>query len=247
MIPLRDVNPTHRRPYVTYALVALNLIAFTVWQGFPVTNPTTPAEREVVACYGAWPFELSRLEELPFLAVGCDNHSVLLSLFTSMFLHANLLHIGGNMLFLWIFGNNVEDRMGHVMFLLFYLAAGVVAAYTQVLPEPDAQIPLIGASGAIAGTLGAYIVLYPRARILTLVMFFFITFIELPAIVVLGIWFALQFFSGVGELRLPGESAGVAFFAHMGGFVFGVIVAFLFYRRRRAEPQVQQLPPGWQY
>jgi membrane associated rhomboid family serine protease len=139
------------------------------------------------------------------------------------------------MLFLWVFGNNVEDRMGHVVFPLFYLAAGAVAAYTQALIDPNSPVPLIGASGAIAGTLGAYIVMYPRARVLTVVIFFFITVMELPALVVLGVWFVLQFFSGFGTLG-QGVSGGVAFFAHVGGFAFGALVALLFYRRPTPRP-----------
>jgi membrane associated rhomboid family serine protease len=141
-----------------------------------------------------------------------------------------------------VFGNNVEDRMSPLVFLLFYLVAGIVASYVQVLIAPDEQIPLIGASGAIAGVLGAYIVMYPRARVLTLVIFFFITVIELPALVVLGLWFVFQAFSGLGSLGGP-AAGGVAFFAHMGGFVFGVLVALLFYRARRP-PQVAYEWPG---
>ncbi len=231
MIPIRDVNPTRHRPWVTLSLIGLNVLAFTLWQGFPITGEFSFEQQKVVVCNGAIPSELATFEPIVELQGPCGGKSVLLSLFTSMFLHANLLHIGGNMLFLWVFGNNVEDRMGPIVFLLFYIAAGVAAAYGQVLPDANSQIPLIGASGAIAGTLGAYIVMYPRARVLTLVMFFFITFVELPAILVLGLWFALQFLSGFGQLGQE-VSGGVAFFAHIGGFVFGMLVALLFYRRR---------------
>lgn len=239
MIPLRDANPTQQTPWVTLGLIALNVVAFVVWQGFPVSGADpTPAQTEVVFCYGAIPAEVSNLEPIPDLVRICDGKSVVLSVFTSMFLHGNLLHIGGNMLFLWVFGNNVEDRMGRVIFLLFYLLAGVAAALAQVLINPDSAIPLIGASGAIAGTLGAYLVMFPRARVLTAVIFFFITLVEVPAIIVLGLWFVLQAFSGIGQLG-QSASGGVAFFAHIGGFVFGALVALLFYR----SPPRPQLAP----
>jgi membrane associated rhomboid family serine protease len=239
VIPLRDANPTQRTPWVTLGLIALNVVAFVVWQGFPVSGADpTPAQTEVVFCNGAIPAEVSNLEPIPDLVRICDGKSVVLSVFTSMFLHGNLLHIGGNMLFLWVFGNNVEDRMGRVVFLLFYLLAGVAAALAQVLINPDSAIPLIGASGAIAGTLGAYLVMFPRARVLTAVIFFFITLVEVPAIIVLGLWFVLQAFSGIGQLG-QSASGGVAFFAHIGGFVFGALVALLFYRSR---PRPQLAP-----
>ena len=239
MIPLRDANPTHRVPWVTLGFIALNLAAFVVWQGFPVTGPSTAAQQEVVVCHGAIPFELTHMRELPELERACGGTSWLASIFTSMFLHANLLHIGGNMLFLWVFGNNVEDRMGRLVFPLFYLTAGAAAAYAQALLSPNETIPLVGASGAIAGTLGAYIVMFPHARVLTAVFFFFITMVELPALLVLGLWFVIQFLSGLGTLSEQ-VSGGVAFFAHIGGFVFGALVALLFFRRqpirRRAVP-----------
>jgi membrane associated rhomboid family serine protease len=234
VIPIRDANPTRRVPYVTLTLIALNVAAFVLWQGLPLWGDYTRAQTRVIVCNGAIPFELTHLRDIPELERACGGRSFLLTIFTSMFLHANLLHIGGNMLFLWVFGNNVEDRMGHLVFPLFYLAAGVVAAYAQALLSADSTTPLIGASGAIAGTLGAYIVMFPRARILTLVIFFFITMIELPAIVVLGLWFVLQALSGLGSLGQE-VSGGVAFFAHIGGFVLGLLVA-LFYRGRTASP-----------
>jgi membrane associated rhomboid family serine protease len=236
LIPLRDANPTQRLPYLTLVLIALNLLAFTLWQGFPVTGADlSRAQQEVVVCHGAIPFELSHFQDIPELDRECTEHNWFFSLFTSMFLHANLIHIGGNMLFLWVFGNNVEDRMGRFRFLLFYLLAGIAAAYTQTLLGGPDRIPLVGASGAIAGTLGAYIVMFPHARVLTAVFFFFITLVELPALIVLGLWFALQFLSGVGSLGSD-VSGGVAFFAHIGGFVFGALVALLFYRRQRIRP-----------
>jgi membrane associated rhomboid family serine protease len=173
---------------------------------------------------------------------GCPDKSWLLSTFTAMFLHGGWLHIAGNMLFLWVFGNNIEDRMGPVVFLLFYLMGGVAAAAAQIGIDADSAIPNLGASGAVAAVLGAYLVIYPRHRVLSLVpIFFFLQLIELPAVVVLGFWFVLQLFSGVGSLSSE-VTGGVAYFAHVGGFVAGVIVALLFYRRR---PAPQSWPPAW--
>jgi membrane associated rhomboid family serine protease len=229
VIPLRDANPTRRTPYVTLALIALNLAAFFLWQ--PLTG--TPREQELFFyCHGAIADEVSDFQTIPQLEQLCGGKSVVQSIFTSMFLHGGLLHLGGNMLYLWVFGNNVEDRMGRGVFLVFYLLAGIVAVYGQVLTNPDSQVPLVGASGAIAGTLGAYIVMFPHARVLTLVpIVFFLQVAELSALFVLGFWFVLQAFQGVGALG--GDVGGVAWWAHIGGFVFGAIVAFLFFRRRR--------------
>jgi membrane associated rhomboid family serine protease len=161
---------------------------------------------------------------------------------TSMFMHGGILHIGFNMLFLWIFGNNVEDSMGRGRFVLFYLLAGIAAAYAQALLDTNATLPAIGASGAIAGVLGGYLLLYPHARVLTLVfIIFFVTLIEIPAVIMLGIWFVLQFLPAIGQLATPEVSAsggGVAYFAHIGGFVFGMVAIKLFadrYRAGRAE------------
>jgi membrane associated rhomboid family serine protease len=233
MIPLRDANPTTRRPYVTLGLIALNVAVFFLWQRGPLFGQPTRAQVEIWVCHGVSAVELSTLDVGPRVAELCDGKSVLLSIFTSMFLHANLFHIAGNMLFLWIFGNNVEDRMGSLVYLLFYLVSGIAASYGQALTEPGSAIPSIGASGAIAGVLGAYIVMYPRARVISLVFLgFFITVIELPALVVLGVWAVFQAVSGLGSLTGPG-GGGVAFFAHLGGFVFGLLIAVLFYRRRR--------------
>jgi membrane associated rhomboid family serine protease len=149
-------------------------------------------------------------------------------IFTSMFLHGGWLHLLGNMLFLWIFGNNVEDKLGRVAFLLFYLVGGVVAALTQVVIDPSSTVPLVGASGAIAAALGAYVVLYPGARILSLVFLgFFYQLIEVPALIVLGFWFALQLLSGVTALGAETAQGGVAFFAHIGGFVYGLLVGLV--------------------
>jgi membrane associated rhomboid family serine protease len=157
---------------------------------------------------------------------------------TSMFMHGGILHIAFNMLFLWIFGNNVEDSMGRARFVLFYLLAGIAAAYAQALLDTDATVPAIGASGAVAGVLGGYLLLYPHARVLTLVfIIFFVTLIEIPAVIMLGIWFVLQFLPAIGQVATTDVSAtggGVAYFAHIGGFVFGLAAIKLFANRYRA-------------
>jgi membrane associated rhomboid family serine protease len=164
------------------------------------------------------------------------------TLFTSMFMHGGILHIAGNMLFLWVFGNNIEDRLGRVKFLLFYLLAGLIAVYAQALIDTSSTAPTIGASGAIAGVLGAYALLFPHARVLTLIfIIFFVTLVEIPALILLAVWFILQFVPALGQVAVePGGGAGVAYFAHVGGFVFGLAVAgvmlLVCVRRDREEP-----------
>jgi membrane associated rhomboid family serine protease len=238
VIPLRDANPTRRRPWLTLSLIAANVAVFLLWE--PIAG--TPRQQfEFFVCHGAIPEELTDLQPIPEVVALCGGKSVLVSILTSMFIHGGILHIAGNMLYLWVFGNNVEDRMGWPAFLAFYLVAGAVAAYGQALTDPSSQVPLVGASGAIAGTLGAYLVMFPHARVLTLVpIFFFLQVAELPAWMVLGFWFVLQAFQGVGGLA--GETGGVAWFAHIGGFAFGVLVALAFYRRR-PEPRPAVWPP----
>jgi rhomboid family protein len=158
--------------------------------------------------------------------------------FTSMFMHGGILHIAGNMLFLWVFGNNIEDSMGRVKFVIFYLLAGLIALYSQAAIDPGSTAPTIGASGAVAGVLGGYALLYPQARVLTLIfIIFFVTLVEIPALVLLGIWFILQFIPALGEVAVSvGGSSGVAYFAHVGGFLFGLAAIKLFATRRR-EPE----------
>jgi membrane associated rhomboid family serine protease len=159
-----------------------------------------------------------------------------------MFLHGGWLHLGGNMLFLWVFGNNVEDRLGYVVYPLFYVLGGLAASGLQLAFDANSTIPSLGASGAIGAVLGAYIVLFPHARVTTLVIFFFITVVEIRAGVVLAIWFVLQLFSGVGQLGSD-VNGGVAYWAHVGGFAFGALVAWLFYRRRGGiQPPVYDVP-----
>jgi len=164
---------------------------------------------------------------------GCPDKSWWQSVFVAMFLHGGWLHIGGNMLFLWVFGNNVEDKIGRIPYLLFYLFCGVVASAAQILVDPSSPIPNLGASGAIAGVLGAYLVMFPRRRVYSLVPIVFIfTLLPLPAIVVLGFWFVLQFFSGVTTVANH-VNGGVAYFAHIGGFAAGLILALLFFPKER--------------
>ena len=196
--------------------------------------------------YGAVPYELTHPGQHCELvqqgaAVACDKRiqddiPTWATVFTGMFTHAGLLHLGGNMLFLWIFGNNVEDSMGPVRFVIFYLLAGIAALALQTAISPDAAVPTLGASGAIAGVLGGYIVLYPRARVLTLIfLIIFFTFIELPAVLFLFIWFAQQaVFGAVGLTNPSGNGGGVAYFAHVGGFVFGLLAIRLFAKRLSA-------------
>jgi membrane associated rhomboid family serine protease len=220
MIPLRDANPTRRTPVVTLAFIVACFIVFAWELGLQATSEASL--NAFVTEWGVVPAEL-----LAAWGAGQFLSQETATLITSQFLHGGWLHLLGNMLYLWIFGNNIEDRLGRVLFVLFYLGGGVVAGLTQTAIDPDSTIPLIGASGAIAATLGAYFVLFPGARITTLVFLgFFYQLIEVPAIIVLGFWFLLQLLDGIGSLGME-AGAGVAFFAHIGGFVGGALVAWL--------------------
>jgi membrane associated rhomboid family serine protease len=220
VIPLRDANPTRRTPIVTLTLIAACFVAFAYELGILASSGETGLDR-FFGQYGLVPADLTSS-----LAAGAWLSAPVVAIFASLFLHGGWLHLLGNMLYLWIFGNNVEDRLGRPFFLAFYLLGGVVAGLTQVAIAPDSNVPLIGASGAIAATLGAYLVLYPRARILSLVFLgFFYQLIEVPAILVLGFWFVLQLIDGVASLGATNAQGGVAFFAHIGGFVAGALVA----------------------
>ena len=252
MIPLRDANPTKRVPVVTIALIAANVAVFLLWQPSFGTRASsrrsttaTPRSRgrsrtrrtsrtEASRRAGALDEDLgpgAGADVQPFLRRECPDKSWWLAIFVAMFLHGGWFHLAGNMLFLWVFGNNVEDRLGYVVYPLFYVLGGLAASGLQLAFGPNSTIPNLGASGAIGGILGAYIVLFPHARVMTLVIFFFITVVEIPAGVVLAIWFVLQLFSGVGQLGAE-VGGGVAYWAHVGGFAFGALVAWLFYRRR---------------
>jgi membrane associated rhomboid family serine protease len=222
MIPLRDDNPRVSFPFITILMIAANVLVFLYQASL---EPT--AGQTLVFTYGMIParFDAAVLQHVLPLGTG------LLPLVTSMFLHGGWLHLIGNMWFLWIFGDNVEDAFGHFGYLFFYMVCGTAGGLAHVLANWDATTPAIGASGAIAGVMGAYIVLYPRAKVLTLVPLLVIFFtIRLPAIVVIGLWFAMQFLNGVGSLGVQGKS-GVAFWAHIGGFAVGALAAALFARR----------------
>jgi membrane associated rhomboid family serine protease len=244
VFPLKDDIPTRRFPVVTVAIIVLNVLVFFLLQKAHVSGFGFAVDDSTTVRYGAIPYELTHVGDHCELAAGriaCEGQTgvvgsadaqppTLLTLFSSMFMHGGLLHITGNMLFLWIFGNNIEDSMGRVRFVAFYLLAGLVALGVQTGAGPDSIAPTIGASGAVAGVLGAYALLYPRARVVTLiVIIIFVTIVELPALLVLGAWFLLQVLSGANELGQPlGGSGGVAYFAHIGGFVFGLIAIKLF-------------------
>jgi membrane associated rhomboid family serine protease len=265
VIPLRDANPTRRFAWVTLLFVAVNIAVFLFWQP---TFGTQTEQQFFYFCQAEIPWEVTHQESLADggaaareaiveeydvttgqaaglqrdLERECGDKSWWGSVFVAMFLHGSWLHIGGNMLYLWIFGNNVEDRLGFFGYAIFYLMGGLAAAGLQVLFDPSSTIPNLGASGAIAAILGAYAVMFPRARVYTLVIFVFITAVELPAVLVLGAWFILQLFSGaVGEF---GEQVGggVAYWAHVGGFVFGMVAAWLFFRPRRQSPPAFEAP-----
>ena len=219
MIPLRDENPSRTFPWVTLLLIGANVAVFLYEFSLP------PRALEILMLrFGAVPaavFSGSRVlpgrSPLPYV-----------TLVTSMFLHGSILHLAGNMLYLWIFGDNVEDRMGPLRFILFYLICGIAAAAIQIAARPDSTAPLVGASGAIAGVLGAYALLFPGARVQTLVfLFIFVRMIELPALFVLGAWFLMQLLSVPSS-----QGTGVAFFAHIGGFLAGMILMAGFVRRR---------------
>jgi membrane associated rhomboid family serine protease len=214
MIPLRDVIPSRTTPVVTVALITLNALAFVYELSLG------PAVERFLTIYGLVPADFS-----------------IVTLFTSMVLHSGFLHFGGNMLYLWIFGDNVEDRMGHGRFVVFYLMCGAAAATAQTWMQPDSYVPMVGASGAIAGVMGAYFVMYPRSKIVTLVpFFFFIQLVEVPAIFFLGIWFLMQFLSGLDSIAVAtegGASGGVAIWAHLAGFAAGLGGVTLFRRRER--------------
>jgi rhomboid family protein len=225
MIPLRDTIPAQSFPAATVVLIALNVLAFfyelSLGEALDV----------FIMRYGAVP--------LRFILVGqmeqVSSVERFLPLFISMFLHGGWLHLGGNMLYLWIFGDNVEDRLGHVRFLLFYLVCGLVAALTQIYVNPTSKIPMVGASGAVAGVLGAYLVLFPHSRVLALIpILLFFQVVELPALLFLVFWFLMQFLNGAVSITgAPYSTGGVAWWAHIGGFVSGVALGFLFPKRKR--------------
>ena len=222
MIPLRDRNPTRRTPIVTIGLIVACFIAFALELSITASGGDAALER-FFEQWGAVPARITSA-----LEAGDYFGGATLGMITSMFLHGGWLHILGNMLYLWIFGNNVEDRLGRIPFLVFYLVGGITAALTQVVIDPHSTVPLVGASGAIAAALGVYLVLFPGARILSLVFLgFFYQLLEVPALIILGFWFVLQLISGAAALGATTAQGGVAFFAHIGGFALGVVVGLL--------------------
>jgi membrane associated rhomboid family serine protease len=260
MIPIRDQNPTSSPAVITLLLLAINIVVFLtepIFAGGRTEEEQFVRQARYFTCRAAVPYEVTHgqlagkaiqngvqfetREDIFYASVEadtCPRKSVWLSIFQSMFLHGSILHIAFNMLFLWIFGNNVEDKLGKVRFTLFYFLAGIAATYAQSYVFPNSAIPLIGASGAIAGILGAYLLMFPRARIVTLVFFFFITWIVVPAWVMIGIWFLTQLVSSVGSIS---GGTGVAYMAHVGGFLAGMLLLLVF-RPRRDEPTPAVLP-----
>ncbi|MBI1804383.1 MAG: rhomboid family intramembrane serine protease [Ignavibacteriae bacterium] len=222
MIPLRDANPSETTPFVNYTLIAVNgfvfLFELSLGRGL----------NAFIFDFGLIPSQF--LADLQSMNVGLGTF---LPLFTSMFLHGGWFHFLGNMLYLYVFGDNVEDKFGHVRYLFFYFTAGLAAALTQVFINQHSEVPMVGASGAIAGVLGAYIFMFPRAKVATLIpIFIFFQVVELPAFVFLGIWFLMQSVSGIFSLRIASDVGGVAFWAHIGGFAAGAIL-FPFLRKPR--------------
>ena len=212
MIPLRDVIPSRTTPYITVTIIVVNALVFVFELRLPLTDRV-----RFIEVYGIVPASVGSL-----------------SLLTSMFLHGGWLHFLGNMLYLWIFGDNVEDRVGHGRFIVFYLTCGLAATLAQVVSNPTSVVPMVGASGAIAGVMGAYFVLFPRSRVLTLLpLFIFWKLIEVPAILFLGFWFLLQLLSGVGSVGAGQDVSGIAFWAHIAGFATGAVAIFFFRRPER--------------
>jgi membrane associated rhomboid family serine protease len=256
MLPIRDNIPTAKTPYVTYTLIAANVLVYFLWQrgGLTLGDPSSQHYMQQLIDWAAIPYEFTHLGDNCGLtangAVACEGQSgvtgaapdqppTFVTAFTAMFMHGGLLHLGGNMLFLWIFGNNVEDAMGPVKFVLFYLLAGIAALVLQIVFDPSSDVPTLGASGAIAGVLGGYLLLFPKARVVTVIFIvFFFTLLELPALIVLGLWFLQQ--AVFAAMDIGGSGGGVAYFAHVGGFVFGLATIRLFVSRKRVDEQLDR-------
>lgn len=250
MFPLKDNIPTDRPAVLTILFIVANVVVYFLAQkGGILSGP----DDSITVDWGAIPYEITHpgdhCDELTnggsLVCEGQDGvtggptsqPSTLITVFSSMFMHGSILHLAGNMLFLWIFGNNVEDAMGPAKFLAFYLLGGAAAIGAQTLMEPDAAVPTIGASGAVAAVLGGYALLYPKARVITVIfIIFFFTVVELPAVAILGFWFVQQVLFGAFDLTNPtGGGGGVAYFAHIGGFLFGLIAIKLFASRAKQD------------
>jgi len=234
MLPLHDDNPTERTPFVTIALIAICGLVFLYQASLPHNS-----DEAFVFQYGAIPAVVFGQATLPGEIVALPG---LLTLLTSMFLHGSWMHLLGNMLYLWIFGNNIEDIMGHARFVVFYVVCGVLAAVSHAVTDPSSQVPMVGASGAISAILGAYLLVFPRARVLVLTPPPFYGTTYVPAVVVLGIWFLGQLVSG--GMSLGSTGGGIAFFAHIGGFVSGLALIGLF-KRRDVPLFSQKRAPRW--
>jgi membrane associated rhomboid family serine protease len=257
VFPLRDNIPTERFPLVTVALIVANVLMYFFFQkgGISLGSPDSQAFNENLVDYAVFPYEVihpgDHCEAVPG-GFACEGQAGVsgtagpqpatwITLFTSMFMHGGLLHLGGNMLFLWIFGNNVEDSMGPIKFILFYVLGGLAADAAQIAVGPNSAVPTIGASGAVAGVLGGYLLLFPRARVVTVVfIIFFFTILELPAILFLAIWIGQQFLFGYFDLVGSSGEGGVAYFAHIGGFVFGLLLIRAFASEKRHRRQLER-------
>jgi membrane associated rhomboid family serine protease len=260
VFPLRDNIPTEHFPFVTVALIVANVLMYFFFQkgGISLGDPSSPDFTHNLIDYGTIPYEVTHpgnhCELVQGGAIACEGQpgvtgtagaqpATWLTLFTSMFMHGGLLHLGGNMLFLWIFGNNVEDSMGPIKFIVFYVLGGLAADALQIAFSVNSTVPSIGASGAVAGVLGGYLLLFPRARVVTLVfIIFFFTILELPAIFFLGIWILQQGLFAYFDLLQPqGGGGGVAYFAHIGGFAFGLLLIRVFASERRRRRQLERI------
>ncbi|MCF7804645.1 MAG: rhomboid family intramembrane serine protease [Candidatus Marinimicrobia bacterium] len=220
LIPFKDDNPVRRTPYVTYGLVGLNIAVFLIQSLMSAAGGRA-----------AYQYMMTHFALIPgFLFDELGMVGSIVPFFSSIFMHGGLFHLGGNLLYLWIFADNIESELGHTKFLLFYLLCGIGASLTQIAIDWNSTIPIIGASGAISGVLGAYYLRFPNARVAVLFLFFFIQVIWVPAKLVLGVWFAMQIFSGLGSIGASG--GGVAWFAHIGGFVAGIVFFNLLYHIR---------------
>ena len=220
MFPIRDTQPSYSKPVVTVLLIVVNILIFLFEFSL---DPYS--QNALIFTYGLVP-----------------DHFRWMNVFTSMFMHGGWMHVLGNMWFLWIFGDNIEDILGHGKFLLFYLLCGIAAALTQTYLSLDSRVPMVGASGAIAGVMGAYMVKFPQSRIYTLIFYIFITTLDVPAWVMLIYWFGIQFVSGVGSLAAPTAQGGTAFFAHVGGFLAGMGLIYLL---RAQEPYQRRKDLSW--
>jgi membrane associated rhomboid family serine protease len=222
VIPFKDDNPTRMFPFATIIIIVLNVAVFIIQSVSPENGD------QIAYSYGAIPYAITHFK---------SNQPIppVFTIFTSMFMHGGLLHIGGNMLYFWIFGNNIEDVLGHVRFVFFYLFCGVVAAYSYALTAPASTVPMIGASGAISGILGAYLLLFPRARVHTIVFFgIFIQVLQVPALIVIGFWAIIQLVSGLFAEGMRTQG-GIAWFAHVGGFLVGLLTIKLWLPRRMSK------------